>query len=408
MSQMTTVRIDRYLPGGSRLARDDQGAIIIDDGVPGDLVALGPIHKKRGARFAQVAAVITGSADRVAADCRHHPRCGGCNWLDARYASHGDHKRTMVLDALRRIGRCQEDELSLVRDTLSPQNDQGQRRRARMVVDHNGRLSFAAAKSHDRIAVDHCAALAPRLNDLLGQLRSARLRVGATVHLSQDDDGVVAAAESASDAVQLAPWVRGVLVAGREPMGDPFAVGEVTSGRFPARSDALAFTQATRFGGAAILDAVLSAVPPSCSSVVELFAGSGHLTLPLAARGHQLFVVEGDGHSIHHLRHNMGLTANPNVEIVHAHIDGELTLPPASVLLVDPPRSGMIDFAAMLARVAPDVVVMVSCDPATGARDLALAKGAGFGLVDLVPIDAFPRTHHVEWVATLHRRPSSL
>jgi 23S rRNA (uracil1939-C5)-methyltransferase len=46
-------------------------------------------------------------------------------------------------------------------------------------------------------------------------------------------------------------------------------------------------------------------------------------------------------------------------------------------------------------------LVMVSCDPATGARDLRAAVDAGFRLTHLVPIDAFPRTHHVEWVATL-------
>jgi 23S rRNA (uracil1939-C5)-methyltransferase len=48
-------------------------------------------------------------------------------------------------------------------------------------------------------------------------------------------------------------------------------------------------------------------------------------------------------------------------------------------------------------------VVMVSCDPATGARDLRAVVEAGFRLDRLVPIDAFPRTHHLEWVATLSR-----
>jgi tRNA/tmRNA/rRNA uracil-C5-methylase (TrmA/RlmC/RlmD family) len=88
-----------------------------------------------------------------------------------------------------------------------------------------------------------------------------------------------------------------------------------------------------------------------------------------------------------------------------AFIDGDLELPThVDAVVIDPPRTGMVGAPAVFAALAqrrPQRVVMVSCDPATGARDLRAAVDAGFRLRSLVPIDAFPRTHHLEWVATL-------
>ena len=94
------------------------------------------------------------------------------------------------------------------------------------------------------------------------------------------------------------------------------------------------------------------------------------------------------------------------IEVQQAFIDGALPLRgTADVLVVDPPRTGIVGFEALLPRTGALRLVLVSCDPATGARDLAKAAACGYVLERLVPIDAFPRTSHVEWVATLQRAP---
>jgi tRNA/tmRNA/rRNA uracil-C5-methylase (TrmA/RlmC/RlmD family) len=75
-------------------------------------------------------------------------------------------------------------------------------------------------------------------------------------------------------------------------------------------------------------------------------------------------------------------------------------------VVADPPRSGLgpQGVAAVTAAQAPRLV-LVSCDPAALARDTALLHAAGYGLVTVAVVDAFPDTFHVETVARFDRRP---
>jgi 23S rRNA (uracil1939-C5)-methyltransferase len=176
-----------------------------------------------------------------------------------------------------------------------------------------------------------------------------------------------------------------------------------------ARSDAATFAQATRGGGQSIIDAVMAGVDDVIdgATVLELFCGAGHLTLPLASRASSVAAVEGDGRALRHLDGNRSLVAG--VITTHiSYIDADVGVPEGvTVVVVDPPRTGLVDGAAIFVKLAstPTLrrLVMVSCDPATGARDLRAAVDAGFILESVIPIDAFPRTHHLEWVAKLSR-----
>ena len=213
--------------------------------------------------------------------------------------------------------------------------------------------------------------------------------------------------------------MRGVLITGQRsptpPLGDPALRGEVSAGQFAAAvSDASTFAQATRFGGAAIRDAVMAAVDDVIegATVLELFCGAGHLTLPLAQKAAKVVAVEGDAAATAWLTANAVHCPDDVIEVHTGFIDGTTVAASsaarrATVVVIDPPRTGLVGaaavFGALVAGGNVERLVMVSCDPATGARDLRAAVDAGFQLESLVPIDAFPRTHHVEWVATLTR-----
>ena len=73
------------------------------------------------------------------------------------------------------------------------------------------------------------------------------------------------------------------------------------------------------------------------------------------------------------------------------------------LVLFDPPRAGAKDQASMLAKSKVPVVVAVSCNPATLARDLRMMIDGGYRLESVTPIDQFLFTHHVEAVAVLKR-----
>jgi 23S rRNA (uracil1939-C5)-methyltransferase len=135
---------------------------------------------------------------------------------------------------------------------------------------------------------------------------------------------------------------------------------------------------------------------------VDLYAGVGLFSIPLAATGHlEVTAVEGDRASGADLREN----ARPYEPRLKAHVSGvEAYLTarkgtPACVI-VDPPRTGLSKEAAdRLARVQAPRLVYVSCDPPTLARDARRLLDAGYRLTSLRAFDLFPNTPHVESLA---------
>jgi 23S rRNA (uracil1939-C5)-methyltransferase len=424
--------VERLVPGGQGLVRTDDGVVFVDGVAAGDVVRGARRGRRGGVGQGRVLAVVTASPERrraadVDADCAVAGRCGGCDWLHLTTAARSRWKVAVAVDALRRIGRFDDDTVARVLTPLVAGDETDRvrtgRRRVRVTVGPGGAATYSAARSHDRVVVTACGALHPRLEDAVLRLPRAALPEGLEVRLAVDDRGHVAAAverQTAARALFDAGVVDGVVVprsdgsaAGGDDvlvLGDAVLLGEITAGRHAARSDAATFSQATRHGGAAIVDAVMGGVDDviAGAAVLELFCGAGHLTLPLAARAAHVVAIEGDTRAVRHLRENRRLVVDGERRIDPrvAYIDAGLALPVADVVVVDPPRTGLVDapaLAAAWAAMRARRVVMVSCDPATGARDLRAVVEAGFRLDRLVPIDAFPRTHHLEWVATLSR-----
>ena len=396
------VVVDKLVPGGQGLCRDTDGVFFVDAVAAGDHIEVVVDRKRRGVRAGRLIRVVQPSADRADVDCALVSVCGGCDWLHLSRAAQTRCKQEIVVDALVRVGRFNAlDAAAFLRPLLTPSPaEAGGRRRARFIVDAAGRLAFFGRGSHVPTAIPTCAALEPRLSKTLSTL--PRLRPSSVVRLALDDDGVVAGIDDDDAILLLAPHVRGVLSANGARVGDPWLRGEITAGFLPARSDALTFAQATRFGGAAIRDLVLQGVGDvDGADVLELFAGAGHLSLPLAKAGARVDAVEGEVRALEHLRENASafqLAVSPR----RAFIDEGLSFGSVDVVVVDPPRTGIPGALGLFRRLRGGRrLVLVSCDPATGARDLRAAVDAGFVVDSVTPVDAFPRTHHVEWVAVL-------
>lgn len=403
--------MERIAPGGRALLRTPEGVVFARGGLPGERVRVRIERAARGVRHGVVVDVLEPSSERVTPDCGLHPCCGGCDLLDLAASGRARVKVELVRDALTRVGKVPGPTLEQALQPLRAPGagDDGARRRASLVM-HQGAPTFSVADGHERVAVERCPALHPTLQGALATLARSGLPQGLRVQLACDDrPGAVIAVVDDDEAARgfVAAGGRGAVVTTREAAyGDASLVGEVTAGSFPCRSDAGVFAQATRFGGRAILEEVMRAATPAPGvKVLELFAGSGHLTVPLAAAGCRVEAVEGDARATRFCADNLTHTGVAERAAVRtAYIDEHLALAQApDVVVADPPRTGIPGLAALARRLDAPRWVLVACDVATGARDVAILRAQGFALASLVPIDAFPRTSHVEWVALLQR-----
>jgi 23S rRNA (uracil1939-C5)-methyltransferase len=406
--------VEAIVPGGAGIVRDRDGVVFASGGLPGERVRVLIERVQKRVRHGRVLAVLQPSADRIASDCAWHPKCGGCDLLELERNAALRVRESIVRDALVRVGKIDRDVLDRVVQPIRAGGD-GLRRRVRVTVGEDGAATFSESASHERVAIAHCAAVVPALDGALALLPSARLAPGVGVRLAVDERGRVSAAVDREHRGACARLVEAGVAHGAVAIdvvdeseearaGEPQLLGEVTAGAFACVSDASVFTQATRFGGGAIRDEVVSAAGDIDGEVIlELFAGSGHLTIPLTKAGAYVDAIEGSRRAIGFLEENVDQFAYHLADAQHGFIDGHTRFRCTSyeVVVADPPRTGIVDFGAILERTSPKRLVLVSCDVATGARDISIAMSRGFHLAKLVPIDAFPRTSHVEWVATL-------
>lgn len=137
--------------------------------------------------------------------------------------------------------------------------------------------------------------------------------------------------------------------------------------------------------------------------VLELFSGAGLFTLPLArAVGEHGSVAafEGDRRAVGYARTNLERFAQASVGV--ARIDERMDVGNVDVIVADPPRKGLgIGLAQRIAHSVASRIVLVSCDPAAAARDVAALVRCGREVASMHAFDIFPQTHHFEVVTTL-------
>ncbi len=170
------------------------------------------------------------------------------------------------------------------------------------------------------------------------------------------------------------------------------------------------FFQTNSLGAEKLYDAARSMVRKPGGVLLDLYAGTGTIGMLMADKFDKVVSVEIVKEATEDCRSNLALNGIKNVVPENGAVekfcdkflaDGGK----ADAVVVDPPRSGMHpDAPATILRFAPREIVYVSCNPATLARDLGLLMAGGaYRLTDVVPVDMFPHTHHIETVVRLER-----
>ena len=391
--------------GGVALARDDGGRVVLVEGaLPGERVVARLTEQRRDFARAVVVEVVDASPDRLAPPCPALAAgCGGCSWQHVAPPAQERLKAGIVLDALRRIGRLAEPPAPVTRPLGGP----ALRTTLRLAVSPGGRAGHrprrqATGTGADAVVVaDACLVAHPLVEQLLvdGRFPGAtevllRAGVASGERLVRTDGD--------PDDVRVPEGV--VVVAGG---GRAFVHEEVLGRRL--RISAHSFFQSGPVAAEALAGAVVAAVGDAVAAgghLVDAYAGVGLLASALAARqpGIRVTAIEQKRAAVSDARANL---ADLDARVVAAEVGrwrlrrGER---PVDVVVADPARPGLgRPGVAALAGTGAPCLVLVSCDPASLARDARLLAGFGFELSSLALVDAFPHTSHVEAVARFDR-----
>ncbi len=344
-----TIEPQELVAGGEALARIDGFPIFAANVYPGDVAIVRLTEMKKGFARGELVRVIVASPLRRTAPCPIADECGGCNWTSLRLDAQLRAKEWILRESLRRIGKLQ---------------------------------------SHPPIVL-HPSALNYRMRSRLHREGDAvgfyAIRSNRVVPLVPECE--VVGVETARHPMEGETWeIDGRLIPGDVEI-------EIRVDQFTYRLSTRSFFQVNRH----LLSTMLRLVTAHAARVrnrrlaVDLYAGVGFFTLPLATLFERVIAVEGnpDPHA--------------NIEAVHSAVE-DFDIPEADFIFLDPPRAGARKFVMdAIGERARAMICYLSCDPVTFSRDASRLIASGWRLATLDLLDLFPNTHHVETLASFER-----
>jgi 23S rRNA (uracil1939-C5)-methyltransferase len=402
--------IDRLGSRGEGIANTTAGPRYVPYTLPGEAIEADPWpgHPDRG----HLIKVDVASPDRIAPVCPHFGICGGCALQHLATERYRDWKRGLLVDALAQAG------LNAPVDDLLDAHGEGRRRavfHARRGTRDVLEVGFAALKAHHVVAIDRCPILAPELDGAIetawavaealgGTRKPLDIQVTATANGLDIDvrgSGPLPPARTA----ELAKIAERRRVARLTRHGEIVAQRSSPSLKIGRANVVLppgAFLQATAAGEAALARLVETHCAQA-RKVADLFCGVGPFALRLAERA-RIVAADSDADAIAALaaaaRGTQGLKPiDAQARDLFRRPFAAVELKGLDAVVFDPPRQGAQAQASALAAAAVPIVVAVSCNPATFARDARILIDGGYRLVRVTPVDQFLYSAHVELVA---------
>ena len=372
--------------------------------------------------------------DQRPLECPHGSRCGGCAFLGMPYAEQLVRKREAV-----QLGFARYPELATLRrvNVAGATPNVAYRSRAKLVFGGDGALGLFERDSHSVVDIPECRVLAPALRRVA---QAARATLGGAtpaldgLDLRLVDEGVLVTLIAprgtpipdlqrlAGELCARSPEVRSVAASFREA-GAATVLGthhvllrgnEVERHHLTANGPYHlaahgAFTQAHLGQAVAAQGAIERALRQHAAErVLELYAGSGALSLRLAHAGFEMTAVEAFAPALAHAERAAREQALQLKTVSGAaeRVLRELCTEHASfdALIVNPPRRGLsTEVRRSIAALGPKTLLYMSCDPATLARDLAHLRELGYAVQELWPFDMIPHSAAVECLVVARR-----
>jgi 23S rRNA (uracil1939-C5)-methyltransferase len=381
-----------------------------------------PVRLARTGSNATAVAIESPSADRIAPLCSHFGTCGGCalqHWSEAPYRAW---KAGLVASALARAGIDAKIEIlktypvpSRRRATFTARNTRG-----------HIQLGYLAERSHDIVDLTECPILLPEIAEALPAVRTALSRAippasETKVHIAAVANGLDCAVEGPPISEVVRSKVIEVLCASgfirAAWNGDvlflsaaPFIICGGVRVPLPAGAFLQAVEACERDVAGWVIEALRQAKAAKSGPICDLFSGLGAFAFP-AAKITPVTAYEENASAVEAIlsaaKQAKGLKPLSAVRRdLFRNPIGPLELKKFVAVIMDPPREGAEAQCCALAASKIADVAMVSCNPATFARDAAILTAGGFQLTRLIAFDQFRFSAHVE-IAALFRRPSS-
>jgi len=408
--------IEKLLYQGSALSHYGSMACFINDVIPGETVCAQIVELKKQYFIASHIEILKPSPYRINPQCPLVPECGGCQLQHIEYSHQLYWKAAIIKECLERIGGIEN--LPVLRPRPSPCLFHYRcRANVKIMTGQNLLIGFYRRGTHQIIPVKECPLLAPQLNHALACCwrvaeEHPRLFAKASdLHLlynSTSHQVLIAARKGSMVIAQtvLEPGERlsAASFSMQHPAPSTILFEDIMGITF--RRTSSTFYQINLQQNIAMINLVLNYLTPVRKQpILDLYCGSGNFSLFLVREGSVVVGIDANTHAIAEALDNSRINGLHGCSFLCGKVEQHLQQIAAHAfpaVLLNPSRQGCsTEVLAHVARINPDLVVYVSCNPSTLARDLKRLMLYGYCIAAIQSVDMFPQTYHIETVVKL-------
>jgi len=453
------VLVEDYAAEGKSLARVEGKVIFIEDVVPGDVVNIRLGKNKKDWAEARPILFQSLSGDRVQPFCQHFGVCGGCQWQMLPYEKQLVYKQKQVFDNLTRIGKIELPEFEPIVGAYPVTRYRNKIEytfsNKRYLLPHE--LNDESVSTQMNVAGYHAKGLFDKVVDIIechlqeeptnairiavkefalennysfydirehsGLLRTMQVRLCRSGELmvnivfGRHDKKKIK--DLLDHILKLYPQITTLLYTINEKKNDSMhdldpvvysGKGYVieTLEQYKFKIGAKSFFQTNTYQGEKLYQVAREYAALTGKEVVyDLYCGTGSIGIFVSGNAKKVIGVEMIGEAVDDAIENASLNsvhhakffAGDVSEVCNDEFFAEHGRP--DVIITDPPRAGMSEqLVKKILEIEAPLVVYVSCNPATQARDLNMMKEK-YRVARVRPVDMFPHTHHIENVVQL-------
>lgn len=445
-NDIITLEITGLTSEGSGVGKSADGmAVFVPKTAVGDVIEVRVLKVLSSYAYGKVERIVTPSPDRIENDCPVFGKCGGCVYRHITYDAELFAKEQTVRDAFERIGGLSSEFLPI----CGSEKTERYRNKLQMPLakDENGAIvsGFFSERSHRVIAVEDCKLQPLIFSEIVEFIKQECKKLKISVYNEQAHEGVmrhiylrkgeksgelcaVIVAKRkvpefkklASELLRKFPEITGVVL-NVNPHKTNVILGEreITLSGKPDISDEMSgvsfeispksFYQVNTPQAEKLYAEAEKFAEPSGKTLLDLYCGVGTIGLSMAGKAAKVLGAEIVPEAVENAQRNAERNGFGNAEFICADAAeaaaqlAESGLAP-DVILLDPPRKGCDEETlAACVKMLPQRIVMISCNPATAARDCKYFSENGYTVEMVRAFDLFPRTRHVECVVLITR-----
>ncbi len=436
---------------GQGVGRFEGMAVFVPFTAQGDEISARIVKVAKSYCFGIVEELHTPSPHRIQPDCPVFGRCGGCVFRHISYENELEIKADRVVQDLKRIGKCSPEMLPIL---PAPSPERYRNKAMIPIALQDGKIvtGFYAPRSHRVLPCSDCLLQPQKFTDITNAVVEYAQQCGVSPYDEQTKRGTLRHiflrhAESSGQVMvvlvvtdfelpnhdvliekltSVCPEISGIIL-NKNPDVTNVILGrknklmwgsELLQDELCGVSISLSphsFYQVNRRGAELLYaEAARMAELSGNEILLDLYCGAGTIGLSMADKVSRLIGVEVVPQAVENAKENAARAGIKNAEFLCADAARAATELAAQgllpdVVLLDPPRKGCdISTITAVCSMSPQRIVMVSCDSATAARDIAIFEQNGYKAKLCRAVDMFPRTGHVEMVCLLsHKDPEA-